>query len=76
VVDRSTLSNGCVSGLKEVRFVRSSSYGRVRFDRCSMFDVFDVRSSVRLVNEGNHEYKSGTRKKLETLAKVEEVVTS
>jgi len=67
VVDRSTLSNDCVSGLKEVRirtveFVRS---GSVR----SMFDVFDVRCSiVRL--EGNHEYKSGTRKKLETLAKV------
>src|SRR5882762_6844788 len=38
------------------------SYGRVRFDRCSMCSIFDVRSSVRLVNEGNHEYKSGTRK--------------
>jgi len=32
VVDRLTLLNGCVSGLKEVRFVRSSLYGRVRFD--------------------------------------------
>ena len=54
-------------------------YGRVWFDRCSMrsmFDAIDVRLSVRLVNKGNHEYKSGTRKKLETLAKVEEVVTS
>jgi hypothetical protein len=34
------------------------------------------RSSVRLVFEDNHEYKSGTRKKLRTLAKVVEVVTS
>ena len=58
MVDRSTLSNDCVSGLKEVRFVRSGSYGRVRFDQCSI---------VRLVNKGNHEYKSSTRKKLETL---------
>ena len=41
-----------------------------------MFDTIDVRLSVRLVNKGNYEYKSGTRKKLETLAKVEEVVTS
>jgi hypothetical protein len=73
MVDRLSLSNSCVSGLKEVR---SGSYGRVRFDRYSMFDVFDVRSSVRLVFEGNYEYKSGTRKKLETLAKVIEVVTS
>jgi hypothetical protein len=39
VVDRLILLNGCVSGLKEVRFVRSSS---VR----SMFDVFDVRCSM------------------------------
>ena len=31
MVDRSTLLNGCVSGLKEVGFVRLSSYGRVRF---------------------------------------------
>jgi hypothetical protein len=46
VVGRSSLSNGCVSGLKEVRFVRSSSYGWVWFDQCSMrpmFDVIDVR---------------------------------
>jgi len=47
VVDRSTLSNGCVSGLKEVRvrtvgFVRS---GSVRFDRCSMRSMFN-RPSV------------------------------
>jgi len=40
VVGRSTLSNGCVSGLKEVGvrtvgFVRS---GSVRFDRYSMFN--------------------------------------
>ena len=79
MVGRSTLLNDCVSRLKEVGFVRLGSYGRVRFDRCSMcsmFDLIDVRSSVCLVNEGNHEYKSGTRKKLETLAKVEEVVTS
>ena len=40
-----------------------------------MFDVIDVLSSVRLVFEDNHEYKSGTRKRLKTLAKVEEVVT-
>jgi hypothetical protein len=60
VVGRSILSNDCVSGLKEVRFVRSSSYGRGSVRR--------LRSIVRL--EGNHEYKSGTRKKLETLAKV------
>jgi len=66
VVDRSTLSNGCVSGLKEVGLVRS---GSVR----SMFDIRCVRCSiVRLVNKGNHEYNSGTRKKLETLAKVED----
>ena len=31
MVDRSTLSNGCVSGLKEVGLVRSGSYGQVRF---------------------------------------------
>jgi len=68
VVDRSILSNGCVSGLKEVG-VRTVGFGSVR-------SMFDVRSSVRLVNEGNHEYNSGTRKKLETLAKVEEVMTS
>ena len=40
--------------------VRSGSV-RSMFDiRCStfsMFDVFDVLSSVRLVNEDNHEYK-------------------
>ena len=41
-----------------------------------MFDVIDVLSSVRLVFEDNHEYKSGTRKKLKILVKVEEVVTS
>ena len=40
MVGRSTLSNGCVSGLKEVGvrtvgFVRS---GSVRFDRYSMFN--------------------------------------
>jgi hypothetical protein len=71
-VGRLTLSIGCVSGLKEVRFVRSSSYGWVRFDRCSPFNV--RCSIVRL--KGNYKYKSGTRKKLETLTKVEEVVTS
>ena len=60
MVDRLSLLIGCISGLKEVRFVRS---GSVR----SMFDIFNVRSSVRLVNKGNHKYKSGTRKKLETL---------
>ena len=42
-----------------------------------MFELINVLSSVRLVGkEDNHEYKSGTRKKLRTLAKVEEVVTS
>ena len=40
-----------------------------------MFDLIDVLSSVRLVRD-NHEYERGTRKKFETLAKVEEVVTS
>jgi hypothetical protein len=40
----------------------------------SMSDAIDVRLSVRLVNESNHEYKSGTRKKLETLAKVVAVI--
>jgi len=74
VVSRSILLIDCISGLKEVRvrtvgFVRS---GSVR----SMFNAINVRSSVRLENKGNHEYKSGTRKKFETLAKVEEVVTS
>jgi hypothetical protein len=34
------------------------------------------QSSIRLVFEDNHKYKSGTRKKLKTLAKVVEVVTS
>ena len=73
MVDRSTLSNGCVSGLKEVRTVGFVRSGSVR----SMFDMFNIRCSiVRLVNKGNHEYKRGTRKKLKTLAKVEEVVTS
>ena len=51
----------------------------VRCNRCSicaMFDLIDVLSSVRLVFEDNYEYKSGTWKKFETLAKVEEVVTS
>jgi hypothetical protein len=38
VVDRSTLLNGCVSRLKEVRFVRSSSYG--------WFGSIDVRYSM------------------------------
>jgi len=45
VVDKLTLLNGCVSGLKEVGLVRSDSYGRVRtvgFDRCSMFKVIDI----------------------------------
>jgi len=75
VVGRSILLIDCISGLKEVRvrtvgFVRS---GSVR----SIFDVFDIRCLiVRLVNKGIYEYKSGTRKKLETLAKVEEVATS
>jgi hypothetical protein len=32
MVDRSILSNGYISGLKEVRFIRSSSYSRVWFD--------------------------------------------
>ena len=41
-----------------------------------MFDVVDILSSVRLVFKDNYEYKSGTRKKFETLIKVEEVVTS
>ena len=41
MVGRLTLSIGCISGLKEVRFVRSSSYGRVRFDRCSICLIFD-----------------------------------
>jgi hypothetical protein len=42
VVDRSILLNGCVSRLKEVRFVRSGSYGRVRFNQCSMRPIFDA----------------------------------
>ena len=51
---RLTLSNGCVSRLKEVRartvgFVRKGSV-RSMFD--AMFDVrCDVRSSARLVNK-------------------------
>ena len=47
-----------------------------QFVRRSGTIVRQRRSSVRLIFEGNHEYKSGTRKKLKTLAKVVEVVTS
>ena len=71
MVDRLTLSNGCVSGLKEVRartigFVRS---GSVR----SMFDaIFDIRYSTRCSIVRPVWYL----KKLKTLAKVGEVVTS
>ena len=57
------MSIGCVSGLKEVGLVRSGLYG----------------GSARLMFDhpfSNYEYKRGTRKKLETLVKVEEVVTS
>jgi len=39
MVGRLTLSIGYVSGLKEVRFVQSSSHGQVQFDRCSIFNV-------------------------------------
>ena len=41
-----------------------------------MFNAINVQLSVRLVNKDNYKYKSGTQKKLETLIKVEEVVTS
>jgi hypothetical protein len=41
-----------------------------------MFDLIDVLLSVCLVNKDNYEYKSGTQKRLKTLIKVEEVVTS
>ena len=40
-----------------------------------MFNIINIQLSVRLVNKGNYKYKSGTRKKLEILVKVEEVVT-
>jgi len=38
VVDRSTLSNGCISRLKEVGVctVVGRTVGRVRFNRCSI----------------------------------------
>ena len=70
MVGRLTLSNGCVSGLKEVR-ARTVGFGSidVRCDvRYSMFDaMFDA-----MFNRPSVWYL----KKLETLAKVEEVVTS
>jgi hypothetical protein len=65
VVGRSTLLNGCVPGLKEVRFVRSSSYGRVRFDRCSIFDVqlsvWKVITSTRAVPRRSSKHCKGGR---------------
>ena len=64
MVDRLTLLNSCISRLKEVG-VRTVG--------------FVQSGSVQLMFNrpfGNHEYKKGTRKKLKTLTKVEEVVTS
>ena len=68
MVGRSILSNGCISGLKEVRFVRSGLVRSmfdtidVQCDRCPMqlmFDAIDVRSSVRLVNEEAQDTANG-----------------
>ena len=71
MVGRSILSNGCVSGLKEVGFIRSglvqSMFNTidVRCDQCSMRLMFDARCSIGLVFEEARD-----------TAKVEEVVTS
>jgi len=60
----------------------SSTGGRGRLQRVAVdwLCVEDVCSNdcrlVLVFEESNYEYKSGTRKKLEILAKVVEVVTS
>ena len=68
MVDRLTLLNSCVSRLKEVGLVRLGLYGG---SAQLMFDC-----PFGLVFKSNYKYKSGNWKKLKTLAKVEEVVTS